>query len=146
MHQKAGPCRALWRTESNHAEQGQAPGRKERGLQTVFWLVWDSAQQCKEMGLGHKDGLSWGARSTCIEAQHSKWHRIIWASWHTRIISVLGNWQHRGHKFKVILRCETTLNLVKAIGDLVLTSHPTLLQTTTTKRNKPPKKLLQPGA
>lgn len=68
MHQKAGPCRALWRTESNHAEQGQAEGRKERGLQTVFWLVWDSAQQCKEMGLGHKDGLGWGARSTCIEA------------------------------------------------------------------------------
>lgn len=64
MHQKAGPCRALWRMESNHAEQGQAEGRKERGLQTVFWLVWDSAQQCKEMGLGHKDGL---ARLGCAQ-------------------------------------------------------------------------------
>lgn len=106
-HQKAGPCWALWRMERNHAEQGQAEGRKERrgaynGTGSYGWA-----------------GLGW--RSTCTEAQYSKWHRTIWAYWYTRVISVLRNRQHRGHKFKVILGCETTLNLVKATGDLVST-------------------------
>lgn len=124
-HQKAGPCWALWRMERNHAEQGQAEGRKERrgaynGTGSYGWA-----------------GLGW--RSTCTEAQYSKWHRTIWAYWYARVISVLRNRQHRGHKFKVILGCETTLNLVKATGELVSASHPTLLPTTTTKRNKPRK-------
>lgn len=58
MHQKTVPCWALWRMESNHAEQGQAEGREERrGAYKRCSGKCGTLLRCKEMGRGHKDGL-----------------------------------------------------------------------------------------